>query len=84
MGEHQRPTRSKETVTDFAASVLQFLPATGPSLRFSALTIPALPRTELYPGCPETIVPVIAGSLADAHNATLPPADADIDDSPNP
>jgi hypothetical protein len=26
------------------------------------------------------IVPAIAGSLADAHNATLPPPDADIDE----
>ena len=68
-------------MTDFAASVLPV-----PSGYWSIFALlsaddpgPAAHRSVSW--MRRNIVPAIAGSLADAHNATLPPPDADIDEA---
>lgn len=61
-------------------SVPQFFSATGPSLPVLVLTIPPPPRRAVSQ-MRRNIVPAIVGSLADAHNAPLPPPDADTDEA---
>jgi hypothetical protein len=71
----------RDRVTDLAASVLPV-----PSGYWSIFALlsadnpgPAAHRSVSW--MRRNIVPAIAGSLADAHNATLPPPDADIDEA---
>jgi hypothetical protein len=74
-------TFNRDRVTDITASVLR-----APSGYWSIFSVlsadgsgPAAHRAVSW--MRRNIVPAIAGSLADTHNATLPPPDADIDEA---
>jgi hypothetical protein len=71
----------RDRVTDFAASVLPVPSGYWSIFALLSADDPGFTAHRSVSRMGRNIVPDIAGSLTDAHNATLPPPDADIDEA---